>query len=59
VVSLNAPKGRGGFYDEYEYEDVKIYVAKDIESHNNTLTVGLVKFLFFKNLRVDGVRIML
>ncbi len=44
-------------FDEYNIDDVIIYVNKFIEAKNDVLTIKLNKFLGIKNLLVSGVKL--
>lgn len=45
-------------YDEYEAQNIRVFVAKNIRSVNGELQIVLKSFLFFKSLAVKGVQLM-
>lgn len=59
MVSLVSKKDRLGYCNKYEYKDINVYIAKDIETQNGFLLVSLSKLLFLKSLRVDGVKMLI
>lgn len=45
-------------YDEYDVQNIQVFVAKNIRSVNGELQIVLKNFLFFKSLAVIGVQLM-
>lgn len=45
-------------YDEYNVQDIRVFVAKNIRSVNGELQIVVKNFLFFKSLVVIGVQLM-
>ena len=46
-------------YDMYTVDDINIFVIKNIQVKNNKLHIFLRKFLWIKELAVDGIEISL
>jgi hypothetical protein len=44
-------------YDKYTVDDISVFVSKNIQVQNNKLHIFLRKFLWIKELEVDGIRI--
>ena len=40
---------------QYETDGVQIYLAKDIQPHESGITIYMKKFLWIKELAVDGI----
>lgn len=44
-------------YDLYNIDDINVYVRKDIQARKNELRILLRKFLWVKELDVEGMRL--
>lgn len=56
TVQLGIPQSQDGF-DAYDVEGINVYIKKNTRTRNNELHIFLRKFLWLKDLAVDGVRI--
>lgn len=56
-VLLEAPKSSAN-YDLYEQDGIKIYMSKVIDSNRDVVSLRLKKFLMFKEIIIDGVRVL-
>jgi hypothetical protein len=43
-------------FELYEKDDINIYLRKEMQIHNNGIHIFLRKFLWVKELAVDGIR---